>query len=648
MKKSTLFLVAAALVLGVVAILVTRGGDKPTVKKLDIPGYATAEQLERDKRRGLMDPAEPIAHPIDEIVLEREDGTLRVVREGEGDKQQWRLTQPVDAAAVKWHLDAIAEVFKSPTTRSDARAIKPADLPLFDLEPGRRIGLTLKSKGSVWNGVDLWVGQVVKDSGPESEGEVVKGTWVMLKSDESTAFLIADKDLRTPSNKTLSELRDKKAFTFEEADISKVEIISPSGSRVALTSTQTEEPPAPEAGPDAKPTTKVTWTLSEPANVKGDATVSGVARSLAGLRVNDFIAPDQIEEAARTALAGKVWKVTATVADKPTTLIIAETGRNKDTVWAQIEGRTELLSLTTWTAKALQKTLEDLKDKTVWDVPADSITELTLKGDAGPLTVSRGPDGWAFTAPPLPHPADPGSLLPSLAKISAVRWARPDEVAVARQALATPDISATVKGGAATYVITMSSTLAGDDANNRWAAVGDPNQAEPFLISDFNAKRFVSTPDALRMKKLFPGLDDKLQSVSVTLAGSKDTVRFERPSTGGALALTGLLPGETQNDEAVRTLVATLTALEVKTFHEGKTADVTGLSTDKAHVVELVNSDGQRATLLLSTVSSGDAESYALVSDGPQKNIPVGLNEYQVKNIARARADFVKAPAPAP
>jgi len=647
MKKSTLFLVAAAVTLGVVALIVTKTSDTPTIKKLDIAGYATPEQLAAEKARGLMDAAVPIAHPIDEVILEREGNTIRLVREGEGETQKWRFAEPASAAgamAVKWNVDAMVELFKSPTSRSDARTIKAADFPLFDFEASRRIGLTLKSKGAVWNGVDLIVGQVVRDASPEAEGETVKGTWVMVKGDEATAYLLADKDMRTALDKTLAELRDKKVFAFEADDISKIEISTPANEKVVLTSTTTEVPVAPDAGPDAKPTKNTTWAISEPAGVVGDTTISGVARTLAGLRVNEFVALDKAAEDAKAAAANSSWLLTFSVGDAITTLRVAD--GDKDPVWAKIDGKDELLSLSSFTAKSLRKGLDDLRNKTVWDIPQADITELSLKGEDGQISLIRNGATWAFTTPVVAYMADPSSILAGVSRLSAVRWARPSELETARLALASPDIMARVKTATDERLLTISAVLPADDgAQNRWAVVGDPASNEPFLLSDFNAKRFTSTTAALRNKSLFADFKDQLVAITVTVVGSP-TLRFEKPSTGGDFALVGLAPTETINDEAVKTLVATIGALEAKSFHEGKAEADTGLTADKANAVGLELTDGRKVTLLISTVSSGDGELYALADDGPLKGTPVGLNEYQAKNITKPRADFIKPVGP--
>lgn len=642
MKKSTIFLLAAAVVLAVVAFIATRKSGPEAPKKLDIAGYASESELEAEKKLGLMDARPTIKHPIDEVVIEKSDVTIRLVRDGEGEEAKWRLAAPVEAPAVKYQVEQLIELFKTPTTRMDARAIQEKDWPLFDFEVERRIGLTLKSKGAVWNGVELVVGQVVKDGEPGGE-ESVKGTWVMVKGDAATAFLIADKDLRTPANKTVADLRDKKVFDFEADQVSRIEIADPSGGKVVLVGETVETPPAPDAGEDAKPTKSTTWTLSEPAGVKGDAGISALARNLANLRVNEFVPLAEAKDEAKQALAGATWKIAAKVGDKEVRLLVSEA--SKEPIWAQVEGRDELMTLASYAANNVRKGLDELKDKTIWDLDKDALSALKLKGDAGPIAIEKGEAGWRFVEPPVAFAADPGSFATSGAKLTAVRWAKPAELEAARAALATPEIQAEVRAGAASYALTISAVIAdpaGGGAQNRWAVLGEVATAEPFLISDFVAKRFVTTVDALRNKKLLPQGKDAIASVSIQLAGQTEVATLERPSTGGELMLVAPPAGKVQNDEAVRTIASTLGVLEAKSFHDGATTEVTGLTPDKASKVVIKYQDGASATLWLSATSAGDGAVYALVDQGPLANVPVAVNEYQAKNVAKSLDELTK------
>jgi hypothetical protein len=641
MKKSTIFLLAAAVVLAVVAFIATRKGGPAAPKKLDIAGYASEAQLEAEKKLGLMDARPTIEHPIDEVVLERADSTIRLVRAGTGEEAKWRLAAPVEAPAVKYQVEQLLELFKTKTTRMDARAVKPGDLPLFDLEAERRIGLTLKSQGAVWNGVDLIVGQVVKDGEPGGE-ESVKGTWVLVKGDEATAFLIADKDLRTAASKTVADLRDKKVFDFEADAVSRIEVIDPSGAKVVVVGETVETPPAPDAGEDAKPTRSTTWTLSEPAGVKGDAAVSSLARSLANLRVNEFVPLSEASDEAKQALAGATWRIAAKLGESELKLIVSDAA--KEPIWAQLEGKDELMTLASYAANNVRKGVDELKDKTIFDLNKDQVTALTLKGDAGPIALEKVGETWRFTAPAVKFAADPTSFLTSSAKLSAVRWAKPTELEAARAALAAPDIDAVIKVGEATHRIAISSVIAdpaGGGAQNRWAVVGDVTGSEPFLVSDFVAKRFVTTVDTLRMKKLLPGGKDDIVALSIQLAG-EPAVTLEKPSTGGGLTRVSPPAGKVSHDEAIRTLASTLGALDAKSFHDGKGAGVTGLAPDQATKVVIKRQDGSSATLWLSGTSAGDGQVYAQIDQGPLANTPVAVNEYQAKNIAKSLDELTK------
>jgi hypothetical protein len=655
MKKSTIYLLAAAIVLAVVAFIATRKTAKIT-PRLDIDGYATAEELEADKKRGMLDPEVPVKSPIDEIILEQADGIIHLVRIGEGDDAKWRLKAPVDAPATKWQVEALVALFKSPTTRSDARTLKSEqDLSLFDLEAGRRIGLTLKSKGAVWNGVELIIGQAVKGDGapsPEDDSGGVKGTWVMKKADTTVAFLVADKDLRTACAKTLADFRNKVVFDATATDMTRVEVTDPSGAKVALDGVASEVPaPAPEPGkPAPKPTKKVTWTLVEPAGVKADAGVEGIARSLANVAVKEFVPLAKATDEAKKALEGPHWVVSVTAGGVTAKVHVAD--GDKEPVWARVEGRDELMSLTSYSAKQLQKGLDEMKDKTVWDVSKDAVTELTVKGEAGAVTVAKVADGWSFTQPALPYAADPTGVLSQVAKLSAMRWARGSEVAAARAALANPETRAELVVGATRYPIAISGPLTegSDNAQNRWAVVGDATTGEPFLLADFTAKRFTTTIDGLRQKKLFPQAKDAIASVTVQLAGRTEVAKLEKPSdpaAGGDLTLVDVPAGKSVDSEAVRTLIATLGSLEAKTFHEGKAPEVTGLVPEKAAKIVVTMADGKTATLLVATTSSGESEVFAQVDAGPLANTPIGINEYQAKNLTKGVGDLVKDAAPA-
>lgn len=672
MKKSTLFLLAGALALTIITILVTSKGSEPPPKKLSIDGYATKAQLDADRARGIMEAPVEIASPIDEIVIERDAAaakrggapegmeTIRLVRDGEGKDAAWRMTTPIEAPAVKYQVERIVEAFKAPSVSKYGRAVKETDLARYDLEPARRIHVTLKSKGAVWNGADLVVGRAEKgEAGPQGE-PAQADTWVMKADDMTTAYLMGGKDFRTPVEADLGSLRDKKLFAFDADDVTKIEITPPDGGKITLAGTRSETPPGPDAGADAKPTVKVDWKLTEPAGVTGDASVASYARSLAGVRANDFVPLPKADATATAALSGKVWTIRAEVKpkgkDPVQTVVLKVSDAAGETVWAQVDGKQELASLASYTAKSLRKGLDELKNKVVYELAPEDVVKLTLKGDAGPISLAKTDKTWAFTAPVATFQADPTVALKPLSKLTAVRWARADEVAAARAALATPDIEASLetKDGVA-RAVRFSKVLDGAEGEkNRWGVVGDPATAEPFQVQDYNAKRYETTVDALRWKKLLVADKDAIQRVEITAPGATAPVVLERmpsDSGGGDLAVVTPPTGKQTKEEAARTLGSTLAALDAKSFHEGKAVGEAGLDAGATKLVVKL-ADGSTATLLIATKSAGEGEVFAVVDAGPLANTVVGINEYQAKNLTKTQADLLEdipaAPAPAP
>jgi hypothetical protein len=500
----------------------------------------------------------------------------------------------------------------------------------------------------VWNGVDWYVGDVRKGDRAGSDGTDAD-TWVMAAGDATTVYAIGGKDLRTPCDKGLDELRDKKVFDFKPEAVSEIGVTTPNGEKIVMRGETVEVPAAPEAppGPDGKPaaaTKKTTWTLVEPAGVKGDASMDGYARAIAGLTVTAFVPLDKAGDEAKQALAGPVWTVSIKVGDKVSVLKLQDGG--KDAIWGQIEGKNEVFSVADWAAKGVRKGLEELEDRTVLNLPPDTLTALTLKTDNGPVTVTRTAGAWAFTAPALPHPADPSALLAQLGKVTAVRWAKKDEVEGAKKALAAPEIDASLRVGETVHALHFGPVIVdagGGGGQNRWAVVGEVASGKPFLIADFGAKRYSTTTDALRLKRLFGKAKDDIQQLTVQLAGSAEIATLERPSTGGELALVDVPAGKKANDGVIRTIVSTVTALDAKAFFDAKKPAEVGIEAGKATKIGLRLADGTAVTVWLSGQQAGDNAVYAMIDQGPLANAVVSVNEFQAKSLSKKPDELVES-----
>ncbi|PIE18843.1 MAG: hypothetical protein CSA66_03760 [Proteobacteria bacterium] len=640
MKKSTLILAGAAVVLAAVVLLTTGRDAAPIAASLDIPGYATPAQLEQDKTRKLLEGPLQIDHPIDEIELVRGDETVHLVKVGAGKQTRWTITAPVDGIAVKYLVDKIAAVFKTDTASAFSTAAKEAELGYYDLEPERRIGLTLKSKGAVYRGVDLWVGAAVTPEDAEPNAEPEADTWVMRKGDPSTVFRIVGKDLRTPIEADLEALRDKRVFANRLEDVVEVRITPPSGEAIVLTGTRKETAPASGEEP-AK--VEVDWALTTPAGVEGDSSISSVARGLTTLRAQSFV---PAADAPKDALGAAPWTIEAKLHEaEPLVLKVAAEGDPE--VWAQVAGRDELLKLSQYSANSLRKTVADLRDKIVVDIDKGTIDALTLQHEetGAPLSLIKSQGGlWRFGDSHLSFAADPTSLLSAMSRVPAARWAEPDEVQAAREALADPAIRGVIQAGADRYELRFSKVMAGGELEGkRWGVVGKATTAEPFLINDYAAKRFVTVPDALRLKKLFMGRSAAdVVRLEIRRPGASDSLVLTRPEGGGELTLAVVPEGKAVDAATVRTMASTFAALMVKGFADDKAPADVGLGgADAGTRVVGRFADGQEVTLRVSEQADEGAR-YATVDVGPQAGRVVTLNQYQVRNLLKTANELVK------
>jgi len=650
-KKSTLALLVVAAVLIALTLLVTRDDTKTGPDGVTLDGYAKQEALDAEKQRGLLEGPLDIENPIDEIVIERHGEKIRLVRSGSGKDATWALTEPVDAPAVKYLVDKIVSLFKTKTESVYATSAKEADLPLYDLEADRRIGLTVKyhaegeSEARVYNDIDLWVGRTDKgdDAGgpPGRGGEGEPDTWVQLKSRPDVVYRMGGKDLRSPLEEDLDNLRDKKAFTASAEELTKLSVTAPDGRHFVLTGEKTEPPP-PDADADEnapKPKAKVTWTLTEPAGLTADTSASSLARSFTGLRAKSFV---PTAEAPKTALSGEVWTVVGETEGGETLKLTVQDG-GKDDVWARVEGRDELMKLAGYTADGVRKTVEDVQDKKFLDVSPEAVTAVTFAGPDGPVSVARDGQRWRFTAPEVGYEADLSTALTSLTRLTCARWARPDEVDAARAALAgTGGVTGAISTAAGEQRVTFSAKMTEEPYDGRrWGVVGDPATAQPFLAQDFVATRFQKTTDELRQKKLFPGRDKAdLRSVTVTLPGVATPIVYESPATGGDPVLTGVPEGKAANTAVVRTVISTATALAAKGFSDTSAADA-GLSGDGVAKVALGWADGSVVTVSISSKLDG-TDPYATVDAGPLAGSVFTLNTYQANNLKKTLDELVK------
>ena len=627
MKKTLLKLISLIVALGVAAFLVTREEAPPAPKTLVIEGYASAEELAAEKTRGILDGPADIAYPIDEIVIARQGETIRLVRKGEGKELNWTLEAPMKASAVKFRVEKIVKLFKARTTSVHTKGIKPEDLPLFDFEPERRVRVTLKANGAIWQGVDLIIGRVEESESQAAQSGVAKDTWVMQADDETRAYRIGGKDLRSECMTALSDLRDKRLFTVEANDVVEVKVTNPEGQRLMLKGKREEVASANAATPTSA---KVTWSLTEPTGYTLDESVTSFIRNITNARTKAFVPG---AEGPQGGLGTSVWHIEAkTYQGEAFGLRFASEG---DPAWAQVDGQDEWVQIETYTLKNLQKSLADLRDKSLWSLKEGDIDSVTFGAtDGNGVRVTRKGNLWVMDQR---GPADMSTHLRQLASVKAKRYATPAEIEEANAALKRPSFVSEIRAGEVAYALKVSNELEGDSLkNHHWAQV---NNGAPVLIAGFNAQRFLKDADALALKRFFSFDKNAIESLSVTHP-DKTLVALKRRGQGQALELIELPEGKsTTKAPAVGTMAGTLPNLKAKTFEPQTRPADAGLNADESYRVSVQDTSGDTHVFLISTKRSGP-DPYVMALTGPLAKRVATISNFQALNLQKKATEL--------
>ena len=627
MKKNLAKLGVLIAILGIAAFAVTREEATAPPKTLTIEGYASAEELAAEKTRGILDGPADITYPIDEILISQRGATTRMLRSGEGKELNWTLEEPLKSAAVKFRVEKLIKLFKERTTSVHSKSIKPDDHALFDFEAERRIRLTLKSKGVVWQGADLIIGRVEESESQTAQGGISKDTWVMRADDETVAYRIAGKDLRTESETPLSDLRDKKLFTVEADDIVNITLKAPSGETLVLSGERSE---ASAAEPAKASKAKVSWTLSTPKGYALDESVTSFVRNITNARTKAFIPEAQ---GPKEGLGDALWHLRGR--DHQGEAFGLRFANEGDPAWAQVDGRKEWVQLDTYTLKNLQKTLADLREKTLWSLPEADISAVTFGAAEGKgVHVVRQESGWTMGQG---APADMSQHLRQLAKLKAKRYAEPGELEGAKASLSTPYFNAELRAGEKSVNVVVGPELQSEALkNHHWAQV---NGGEPVLLASFNAKRLLKGADELALKRFFDLERSAIMELSVTHP-DKTVVSLKRAAAGAPLELSELPEGKIGTKApAVGTMSGTLPNLKAKSFEGKISPQEAGLVAEKSYRVRILDDKGVEHLLLVSSVSSGP-DPYAMALTGPLAKRVATISNFQALNLQKKASEL--------
>jgi len=549
MNRSTIGLLVAAVALGLITWFVTRTPTPVALPRLDLAGYATPAQLATERELSILDEAPPLASPIDELSIEW-PGRKRMVlkRIDEGDGQRWRIIEPIDAPAEAFVVEQIVALFKAPTQSREAREFREDDARLYGFEPQNRARLTAKAGGEVWNGVDLYLGDVRR---PRGQDRAEPDTWVMPAGALDYVFAVHAKDMRAPLERGLESLRDKRIFELQSQDISRAVLRAADGAELTL---------APESGGGSGVGSDPTWTILAPPGLGLDASGQSFISQALGLRATTFIPLAEISPEERAHLDAGRWAMTFEAKDGE--VITAQLTMQADgTALGRLAGRDEAFVLSKWSATTAMMGLAELRDRRVVIFEPETNLAFDAPTDEGRITANRANEGWTVASEGETLPADPSEYLSAINSLMTNRWARPAEVEEARAALQSPALEASFTTANAKITLIYSQPFEREGQQLRWGAIGH----DLFLISDFAAQKVATSVDALRLKRLF-GMDAQTVTRIEVRRRDGEGYALSRSRDGAPLQLVGHANGDNVEGTQPESLLAKILDLSADRF----------------------------------------------------------------------------------
>lgn len=357
--------------------------DKDAVQKIEVT-------LPPKKAAGDAGPEGATAGAAKRIVLEKSGDAWKVWDADVADKKF-----DVDDGQIKSALDAIGEFATGDLIANKKE--KHAELEIDD-EKGQLVRVTAKGKTAL----ELVFGRAAKGGGST------------VRQKDSNDVFVAKGRLGSVLKKEVGAWRKKALFDDLKADdITRVAITNADGSRIVVEGTP-PPPPAPDA-PDAGPSAsaaaaKTEWKLVEPSAAAlpegfrlDKAQLARPAASFASLRAQDFAdgttdatagfdAPHTIVEASTGSAGGK--KITVHFGKED----------DKKRVYAKVDGDPQIYLVAGYSAKQLQKTVDDLRELTLLDARIDDVEKVTIKGTAATVVVQKKGEEWELVEPKTPPP----------------------------------------------------------------------------------------------------------------------------------------------------------------------------------------------------------------------------------------------------
>jgi hypothetical protein len=429
-----------------------RGGDdKVGVKELKI------EKVEKEKVTKL----EATLPPKKDDKAEGSDpqGARRVVLEKDG--ASWKVHDPAhpdkkyvaDESQVKGALDAAADLTVGDLIANKADKLKGYEI---DEESGLRVKVYTGSAPAL----DVYFGRAAKGGGST------------IRAAGSDDVYLAKGRLGSVMKKDLSAWRKKTLFDAKVEEIARLKTTLADG-RSFVVEAGSHTP----AYDDLEEPAPIEWTLVEPASLPADfrldkTQLSRPASAFTSVRAQDFTDGVSDEVA---GLDGPHTIVEGTLRDGKTLKLHLGKEDEKKRVYARVEGDPQLYLLASFNAKQLQKSIDDLRDLSLFDVSPGDIERVTFQG-ATKVVVQRDGEEWKLVEPKkAPEGLDVSQIEGQVMSLVRARATRVD-LEAPKDAVAKPGptIELALKGGKK-QTLRFGAALpveGGGEAREHWAKGG--------------------------------------------------------------------------------------------------------------------------------------------------------------------------------
>ncbi len=640
MKRTTIAALGVLAVVVLVALWLDhrpRGGEIP---EWTIPGYLPAGSVPAKSSTDLDQ------DDIDRIELTRKGTHIVLTRDGD----KWRMKEPVDAAVEQYDIKYMLIPLQTPTESILGKRANEEDLPLYGLGPDERIEVKVFKKGKPF--AHFIVGASAKSEEVGASPEDVD-TWV-LNPDNHLVFRMAGKDLHRYFDKDVNDLRDKKLFDFERADIARIVLDNPANTETPhivvanvapLPDKNDDEGKKADKSKEKKPEE---WVIEEPKGYRAGTGVKTFAGSIAAMRALSFENDTTKKDA---GLDGKdVVHLHIELRDGKSYDVSIGPERD-DAAYAMVEGRDEIVKISKYTAKNLRKTLSDLRDKKV--LLAAGLGRNTLTGVDLPFAgVSLRKEGGAW------HFVRPAGL-----------DVDPDAMDALARDVENWTVSEFLRGKPADYGLSPKDhpyrvvfhrgsdrveLLIGKERDGwHYVQMVDEPHGELWKVTKYMAKKFIGKTAAdFRWHKIFSL--SRPDFARIELHHPAETVVLEpKPQGDGegkakAAQATGTKWLVKRGDETidnpkksvVEAVITGIINLKAKHFFDRKSFDDAGLKNDGVFKVVVVDRAGHRHELWVSTADYQEEPYAAAPTERRWGKRVFTLNKFQVNNIKKKFKDF--------